>query len=315
MSLGREALDLPAARIARAEARAMLVAAGDALARLESPGDTEALHDARVALRRLRGWLRAFDAELELPDRIRRRLRRLARATGEARDLEVAVERVEELALQAAGPRRALIGALGRELARERNRGRAPLRLEVARRWAAVGTDLERELSGEVEAIAPRFGTACAAQVAAASAPFALPPPKAGDWAALHALRIAGKRVRYLIEPLREARPEVASLLVALKALQEHLGSVNDAVVLEELLAAHAARAARSATLDRRTLAAARATLGRCAAASEQARAWRDRLARRHRHAVALRLPELHRACARLVAVLRSERPRAANVA
>jgi len=315
MTIDRAALDQPAARVARAEARALAAAARVALARLADPRDGDALHDGRVALRRLRSWWRAFAAELALPDRLRRRLRRLARATGAARDLEVAVGRMAALAAESFGPRRALLVALARELARERNRGRASLRATVAERWASLDAELERALGPAPAVVAPRFGTAFAAQLAQACAPFADPPPPPGDRLALHALRIAGKRVRYLLEPLRGAHPEVGAALIELKALQEHLGAVNDAVVLEELLVAHAAAAARRAAHDRRALSSARATLARCSTATEQVRAWRDRLARHHRRAVADRLPELYAACARLVAALRGQRPPARRAA
>ena len=53
--------------------------------------DPEAIHDFRVALRRLRAWLRAFRPYLA--DTVRhgpeRRLRTLSRLAGRARDLEV----------------------------------------------------------------------------------------------------------------------------------------------------------------------------------------------------------------------------------
>lgn len=308
MSLSVAALDLPAAQAARAEARSLLEAARSALGRLDDPRDAEALHDGRVALRRLHSWLRAFALEVDLPRPLLRRLRKLARATGDARDLEAAVERLEALADASNGRGRAPLTALARELARQRNQGREPLRREVTRRWAVLDDDLTRALAAVPGGIAPRFGSSLAAQLAAASAPFAVAAPAPSDWPALHRLRIAAKRLRYLLEPLREALPGVSGMLQEIKALQEHLGAVNDAVVLEQRLAEHAAIAARSAVDDRRRLAAADRTIARSAAAAERVREWRGRLLRRHSRAVAARLPRLRDECAALVSALRLRR-------
>src|SRR5690606_29289488 len=59
--------------------------------RLGSPEDSEALHDFRVALRRLRSVLQDWRRPTSdtIPGRYLRHLRRLARATGPSRDLEV----------------------------------------------------------------------------------------------------------------------------------------------------------------------------------------------------------------------------------
>ncbi len=308
MTLDVATLDLPAAQAARGEARRLVDAARTALARLDDPRDFEALHDGRVALRRLRSWIRAFVLEVDLPRPLARRLRKLARATSAARDLEVAVERLEALADAGNGRGRAPLAALARELARQRNRGRAPLRRDVARRWAGLDAELARALASSPVSIAPRFGTALAAQLAALSTPFAVAAPPASDWPALHRLRIAAKHLRYLLEPLRDALPDAQRMLHEIRALQEHLGAVNDAVVLEALLAQHAATIARDAIADRRRLPAARRSIARCAVAAERVREWRGRLVRRHRRAVAARLPRLRDECAALVSALRLRR-------
>ena len=82
----------------------LLDRAGRAAARLEDSGDADALHDFRVALRRLRSICRAYRGPLEdsLRKRDRRRLAELSRATAPGRDAEVALAWVarqgEELA-------------------------------------------------------------------------------------------------------------------------------------------------------------------------------------------------------------------------
>lgn len=312
MTLAARQLGLPAALVARTQARALAADAAGALARLAAPEDPEALHDARVALRRLRSWLRAFPAEAGLPGGVARRLRRLARSTGAARDLEVAVERLAELARRSRGDRRAALERLARDLARRRDSGRPALVADAARRWRVLERPLERALRADPIAIAPRFATLVATRVATASAPFRRPPPPAADWTELHQLRIAGKRLRYLLEPLRDASPAAPRALRVLRSLQEHLGAVNDAVVLEALLIEHAAELARETVrpggaLPRHTAAAAR-TLRDVSLAIGAVRAWRARLSRRHGAEVARRIVRLRPTVAALVAELRTRR-------
>ena len=68
---------------ARLIALSYLDKATEALHRLKEAEDKEALHDFRVALRRLRSCLRAYRGLLQdsVPKKLAKRLRRLARAT------------------------------------------------------------------------------------------------------------------------------------------------------------------------------------------------------------------------------------------
>ena len=81
----------PARYAARVVARERLRRVRLALPSPDEPPGEDALHDFRVALRRLRTWLRAFGSELDdtVGRGTLRRLRRLSRRTGRARDLEV----------------------------------------------------------------------------------------------------------------------------------------------------------------------------------------------------------------------------------
>src|ERR1700680_2117802 len=83
---------------ARRLALAYLDQAAAALPRLADPEDGEALHDLRVALRRLRGCLESYADQLgdSVPKKLARRLRRLARATGPGRAAQVAIGQVRE---------------------------------------------------------------------------------------------------------------------------------------------------------------------------------------------------------------------------
>jgi adenylate cyclase len=58
-----------------------------------------------------------------------------------------------------------------------------------------------------------------------------------GERAALHAARIRGKRLRYLLEPARTWSPQAAELVERVRGLQDVLGGIQDAYVLADLLA------------------------------------------------------------------------------
>ena len=53
----------------------------------------------------------------------------------------------------------------------------------------------------------------------------------AADRDAIHAARIGGKRLRYLLEPLRGSVPGAAALVNAMKAFQDRFGELNDRFV------------------------------------------------------------------------------------
>src|SRR3954466_166851 len=88
--LTTELLSMPAPHAVRAVALARLDEVRSAYDRFIE-GDEDGLHDLRVALRRLRSWLRAFRPEVSdtLRPKTRRRLASLAAATNGARDAEV----------------------------------------------------------------------------------------------------------------------------------------------------------------------------------------------------------------------------------
>jgi hypothetical protein len=70
-----------------------------------------------------------------------------------------------------------------------------------------------------------------------------------------HDARIAGKHLRYLIEPLRKERPEAERLLARLRTLQDLLGEMNDLHLVEETLNEETARLARAGARRLRRLA------------------------------------------------------------
>lgn len=240
-----EGLAAPAAEAVPALLAARVADVTVAAARLGQSDDVEALHDFRVAIRRLRSLLRAYRDLTDdvIPRRLRRRLRRLARATNASRDLEVKLNWLEgeRAALR---PRertgeRWLAGRLKEDRA-EADREALTLvssdltaltnaltdRLDDLPPASGVGAvafgrlvaDLVRELAHELEQHVGRV-TAIEAQEEA------------------HDARIAGKRVRYLLEPLAATVPLAGELVARLKGLQDLLGDMHDADVAAHLIA------------------------------------------------------------------------------
>jgi CHAD domain-containing protein/CYTH domain-containing protein len=235
--------EVSAARGVRWLALRFLDDAGTAQKRLADPADAEALHDLRVAVRRLRSLLRAYrDALGDAVEREdRRRLKVLADATGAARDAEVHLAWLEPRLAEAPEEERAGLAFLAdrqrarREAAeadfpaalRRFSRERRRLRRRVATYEAAVSLD-------EVEEGPPlRVAAAALIRDAVDELAAALALVKTiEDQDEAHRARIAAKRLRYLLEPLALAAKGGKELVERVKALQDVLGEMHDAHVL-----------------------------------------------------------------------------------
>jgi CHAD domain-containing protein len=219
-----------------AHVRAMLVA--DPAVRLGL--GSEPLHDFRVATRRLRALLRAARPGLDerWAEGLRTELGWLAGETGAARDLDVLVEellpRVDGLGDADSEAGANLLDSLAADRAAARERVLAALAspryfalvdrlVAEAGRPRLAGSELRIGplVSGEYRRMRKRVRRAGAEP----------------DDAAMHKLRIAGKRVRYAAElaALPDDRHGQAFIRAA-KDLQDVLGAHQDAVVSEERL-------------------------------------------------------------------------------
>jgi CHAD domain-containing protein/CYTH domain-containing protein len=262
MALPDDLLQRSAEEAARQIALSLLGTAQAAAGRLDDETDLEALHDFRVSVRRLRSALRAYAPQLvgAVKKRDRRRLRRVQDATGRARDAEVALAWLDSQRETLAPQQLAALDALATRLRRRRERILASTREDVRREFARVGDRLQRQLARLTvetnllepgidagEAFAPVFSArarrdarALTRQVASVST--------SDDQRGCHRARIACKRLRYLVEPLRGGVPEAKDVVRRCKRLQDDLGELNDAHLLraelERTLAA--ARALRS---------------------------------------------------------------------
>jgi CHAD domain-containing protein len=250
-------LDLPVERAARLVALDLLDEAAAAVPRLADPADAEALHDLRVALRRLRSVLRAYRPHLaSIGKKLRRAIRDLAAETGAGRDSEVALEWLNALPGDALTAReRAGLRFLVTRLGERRDAAYQELRAAVAEGFGALRARLAPRLERYDAAVRDeeivRFGAATGELVAAHAAELEehldrVRSPE--DETEAHEARIAAKRLRYVLEPLRDERPHVAAIIRRMKALQELLGQLHDTAVLSaELPAALEEAAARRA--------------------------------------------------------------------
>ncbi|HXX48686.1 MAG TPA: CHAD domain-containing protein [Myxococcota bacterium] len=246
----------PAEVGARLVALRQLEEALRAIARAGHPDDEDAVHDARVALRRLRSTLGAYRPlfDRDAAAHSLTRAGRLAGQMGGARDTEVWHAWIQEKREAARGRRRAVLDGLAAEL-------EARLRLERGRAVEGLGDrflELERELRASLrtyeapvtasdEPAGPTFALAAsdALRAAAGELERALADVRgAGDAAQEHAARIAAKRMRYVLEPLRTLVDGAPQALAQLRRLQDLLGERHDREGLAELLRGSLERAA-----------------------------------------------------------------------
>jgi CHAD domain-containing protein/CYTH domain-containing protein len=233
---------------ARLIALAYLDDAAEALARLDDPEDTEALHDFRVAIRRSRSTLRAYRPFLRgsRPRRLGRKLRGLQQATNAGRDAEVQLEWLRgKWGDMAANQRHGHRWLTARVEARK---GRAYQRAaeQVTKTFSKVAAEVRsrlREYRAEVknDASAPYLTLAGAAaelirEHAGSMHDLLASIRSPEDETQAHQARISGKQLRYLLEPL--AGPaDLKPIVRRLKGLQDILGELHDHQVLSENLA------------------------------------------------------------------------------
>jgi len=243
--LTAELLAEPAPRAARLIARQRLASVGEAHEHL-GDGNPDTLHDLRVALRRLRSWVRAYRPMLD--DTVRRRTRRalskLARATNTARDVEVALAWVRsqgELEERSRPGHAYLIERLALEhdrsaaaavqLTRGLPRAARDLEAQCSYYWLRIAVDDESREPVMAE-VTGRLVRRQAALLGRALRRVESP----SDADAAHRTRIEAKRLRYLLEPL-DADRRAARAVERLRVLQNWLGDFHDAHLLARRIA------------------------------------------------------------------------------
>lgn len=221
----------------------LLDAALEAMARLEGE-DPEALHDMRVALRRLRSTLRAYSDVLS-GKKIAKRKKALAvltQGTGEGRDAEVQLAWAEQLPNAASEGRSVLI----EHLAERKLRGYAAVHEDVLPGLRALLPKLREDLRryrlehvvfepAREHAFRALLGRLLREEVSALEQTLR-GVSSIEDEALAHRGRIHGKRIRYLLEPFKDALERGPHAIKALRGLQDLLGHLNDLSVRTECL-------------------------------------------------------------------------------
>ena len=233
-------------RSVRIVALGHLADATAAHARLANQSDDEALHDFRVALRRLRSWERAFRPYLrdDLGKKLRGRLRDLARDTGASRDLEVHLAWLKEQRRSLGRRQRAGLDWLLDELESRKADADHVLAKDIDGRFTKLEGRLARALESYRERLRlrkdgraaplPAFAEALAPRVRKAASDLETHLGHVRterDVREGHESRISAKRLRYLLEPVMKIVPGAADLVDRLKSLQDLLGDLHDAQV------------------------------------------------------------------------------------
>jgi CHAD domain-containing protein len=238
--------------MARDPVRDYLTAQRDALtgtAPAARDGDVEAVHDMRVAIRRLRSTLRTFRGiwGREAVDPIRAELSWFGGRLGRVRDTQVMAARLDE-AIHAEPPE----VVFGPVAARVRQRFAAEGAEALARLGKALDSGRYRRVRARLDRLIEDGSRPRGKWVdrhirkdlrradEMLDAALARPADDPGRDRALHDARKAYKRARYAVEV---RAPKGRPLVKRLKALQDLLGAHQDATVTRGVLREHAVRA------------------------------------------------------------------------
>ena len=226
--------------------------------RLSEPGDTEALHDFRVGLRRLRSCLRAYRRQLKgsVSSRMREKLRDLMQATNSGRDTEVQLAWLGKQG-ERVGPQdiQGYFWLTGK-LEGRKNDSLDQDTADVARRYTRDAARLRRRLGvlrlrvGISSASQPlSFGKVTGNLIIEHVARLRRELLQVRDVRSIeevHQARIAVKRLRYLLEPVARSNRRARAVISRLKVAQDLLGEHHDMQVMLDAIASARARLSSS---------------------------------------------------------------------
>ncbi len=243
MALPDNLLDLPAEETVRFIALSLVEMLRTAPGRLDHPEDTEALHDLRVGLRRLRTCLRVYRPQLRgsVGRKIRRRLRDISDATRDSRDLEVHIAWAREQATSLLPDQAAGVNWLLGLMEQRRRLADSALAEVLKQRFDSTVQQLEQRL-GRYRTVVrldhghqPQTGAAVMGRRVRR-----LTRKLKNDLGEVHSVedaepahraRIDAKRLRYVLDPASGRIDGVDAVIDKLKQLQDDLGDLHDSHV------------------------------------------------------------------------------------
>ena len=269
-------IDHPASLAVRSVALGLLNGVAKARERLGPSVDPDAVHDFRVALRRFRSWERAFRLELQgaIPKKVRKRLRKMAQAANPSRDTAVHLEWLQEQLPTVTASEHTGVAWLIGSLEHALGLSDAALLKEIDEYFAMMHRRVRRGLkSVPVKRIRKgvRLGDVVAERIVRQGEALQrclVNVQSSGDWRGVHQARIAGKRLRYILEPLVSYGPEMDEIVEQLKRLQDVAGDFHDVHVFANDIVA-AAQVGAAAYAKDLTLAVVKGDVGEAARAQK----------------------------------------------
>jgi len=226
----------PAGPYVAKKLRELDAALTEAIPRVVNASDDEAIHDLRVAIRRLRTLLKMARPLFGRwhSDAVRQAFAEVMQATGELRDEEVLEETLEGVSQD-----QAFATWLGRRSARERKLRRNVLarieRGDLDRARLMLKALLVFPFDPSRNSDLSRFARRTVERARRVVEKDRDVPPE--DTLGLHELRISYKELRYSIELLSEALPlDARAMLEPAVVFQKRLGEIHDADVAIEVI-------------------------------------------------------------------------------
>lgn len=222
--------------------------------------DPDAIHDIRVASRRLQQVLDLVYPKPQAREirRLRRRIQRCRRALGDVRNCDVLLQRVEGFVRRKRSARREAWTAVHHYLLARRSESflkairklskvnLAVFYVHLKECLALVGSPQatgRHQLHGHLLPVFPEFGPFPERVVQALEAVWAAFEDQIAlshrdpRIPVIHGVRVAAKRLRYLLEVVHEFDVAgSADALAWLRQLQQHLGEWHDLEVLEQIM-------------------------------------------------------------------------------
>jgi CHAD domain-containing protein len=201
-------------------------------------GDVRALHQARVASRRMRELIPMLQLDRHTARKLGRRLRKVTTRLGTVRELDVVLLLIDELHVSGR-PGAGGLGRAGVRVAKKRDEARKRLlaRLPIAE-MSRLARKLDKIVDGlrdteqsSSKAAARSWRWAIDARVAGRASRLTAAMSDAGALylpERLHGVRIAVKKLRYAVELWAEVGERSAADLRVLKRAQDLLGRMHD---------------------------------------------------------------------------------------